>query len=462
MEIKIKNKFYNSKTLKKTRKFNDKCQKKRIRYISKEPNNKNQIFQMKPFACDFDLNSGEFFSFNGITHIIYIGPKIKINDFYNEILKVIKSNPRDTSFFSTIFNNIFKNEFLKGTRSNSFGYTECGEFSPNKDDLKEIVKQIDIRLSSLSDESFFVDFVVTYSKEFNDYFNSILVKKYEPQVRYSKNFVNGKNSISCSFPFQYKIRTEHADNLLFEIKDRIVNFIDDNFDCFYKTKSPRLSIEEYRTNLKCDSGFVRGFDFIISETMLKKLNELNCADRKIKYFLEEKSNIFRSNCEYDLNRRRLLYFSSTNEQVNFYFNLDFEIYKVILEDELLNLQSLIDEKNELLNDISCHIKCITLAKYYSKYCALKVRENNTLEILKSNKIQVMKAVYNDNSFNSYSKYILEETKRLEFEKENLDKSVDSLLSLKTNSTSLVVSSIASICAFVTIILTIILMLTEKH
>lgn len=462
MEIKIKNKFYNSRNLKKIRKFNAKYQKKRNKYNDCEPNNENYIFKAKPFEFDYELKNGEFFHFNGISHIIYAGSKIKINDFYNEILKVVKSNPRDNSFLSTIFNNVFKSEFLKGTGSNNFGYTECGEFSPNNNDLKEIVEQINIRLSSLSDESYFVDFVIIYKNEFNNYLNNMLSRKYEPEVRYSKNFVNGKKSVSCSFPFQYKLRVEKVDNILFEIKDRIVNFIDDNFDCFYESKSPHLSIEEYRTNLKYNDGFIIGFGFFISELMLQRLSEINCGDIKVNYYLEDKDNYFTSNHDYELNRRRLIFFTPKDEKIGFCNNFDYEIYKVILETALSKLQLLIDEKNVLLNDISSHIRCISLSKYYSRYCSLKIRENNILEILKSNKIQTMKMIYNDKNFTSYLKFIADETNRLEREKENLDTSVDSLLTLKTNKTSLIVSSIASICGFATIILTIVLKLLDKQ
>ena len=461
MEIKIKNKFYNSKNLLKMRKFNEKCQKKRIKLAKKDDNDKNSIFSVKPYEFDYELKNNEFFHFNGYSHIIFVGSKIKINDFYDEILKVVKTNPRNTSFLSTIFNENFKNEILNGIGSNNFGYTECGEFSPDDNELKDIVEQIDIRISSLSNESYFVDFVVIYDKKFNTYMNDLLIKKYDSEVRYFKNFINGKNRISCSLPTQYSIRTENVDNIMFEIKDRIINFINKNFDCFYESELPRLSIEEYRTNLNYNSGFLRGFNLLITEQMTQNLSDINSSKRNIKYFIEDNNKHFKNHFEYELNRRRLIFFTKEDETVTFYTNFDFEVYKLLLIKELGNLQSLFEEKNKLLNDISRHIKCISLSKYYSRYCSLKIKENNILEILKSNKIKTMRLLYCEKDNNTFFDYIIKETNRLECEKEDLDKSVDSLLSLKTNTTSLVVASFASFCALVTLIVTIIFSICQN-
>ena len=269
IDIEILNETYNSPARKAYDKFNSKMQKKREKRLAKKdkkplsPREEFLYETRNPLFNNFDKPKG-FYVHNGKTHIFMTLTKTQMEAFYFESKQLVKKYPANYLIPTIMDDNHFKS--IMGIFGlNGIGLRRVCELAPTDVNLSKYIKMIFINTFGMSYDSACIDFEVYYTDFFINSLNRCMCNGFESDIEYKKTYINGKESISHSYPFGFKKRAEYVDDVLFEIKSRFFDFLKLNYSAFdFSQIDIPYSIEEFRTNLDPSDGFLMSYDYIIT------------------------------------------------------------------------------------------------------------------------------------------------------------------------------------------------------
>ena len=455
INIDITNKHYNNCERKSFDAFNNKMHKKRAKRLEtkdKKPLNErekflyenNNLFNGKIIEC-----KDGFYKNNGVTHILLTLTKTKTERFYDETKELNRKHPSTNFMPSTIMDERHRKSFLEVTNPNKFGLQRVGEFTPNTPELVRYIRFVVINAFGVSYDSICIDFEIFYSNSFLEEFNKCLIDDFPTDIEYAKIYNGGRESISYSYPMQEGARAQYVDDVLFELKIRIWEFLKCNYSVFdFPQDYIPLSIDEYRTNLNFQDRFIASYDYTIfnKEQLISFCHlDSNNKARDDSLFLDF-HNSFRRQF-YELGRFRILFFVDEDDYVYVHDSLDFILMYFLQNNVLKEYKRILNSKYELFEKIGNGNYC-SLSKIFKDYCNLCLKTSNYQIFLDFNKLEILPFVSDSKLLKGLFESIKASVELLNERNKELDHKINNILTSKNNSSSI---KIAVIALFVSIL-----------
>lgn len=469
IDIELLNKHYRNKERKEFDSFNFKMQKKKRMRLSnrnKKPLSKYEefLFDDKDLFNNSSLECTGFYKSNSISHVLFSIKKMQLDDFYNEAISLNSKYPTKGFFGSTIMDEQNKNSFLTITSPNRFGMQRLCSIEPTDSNLIKYIRTIVISAFGISYDSACIDFQIIYSDSFLEQFNKLLVSNFDVKNEYKRTYINGKLSITKCYPSPETAKAQYADDVLFEIKSRVIDFVNNNFSVFNNGCGFLCSVDEYRTNLQHDDRFINCFGYtslfkkdLIDYSYFNDKSELKNGHLLLNYQDSIKHPF------YKLQRGRMLYIVESDEYTYNQQSLDFCLMFFVQKNEIDNFKETLNKKYALFEKMGTNRYCC-ISKIFKQYAKLCLQANNSLIILDSGKLKYFSNFSDSTHLKSLLEYIKEETKRFDLRNKDLDEKINNVLSSKNNASSIkiaVIALIASSLSTVATIVTIILSLVYK-
>lgn len=449
----ITNHYYNNKNKKKRDKIDRKylkIQSKRLSEEDRKPLNDHEKYLYREeinIPCT-KIGDG-FYKFNKISHILVVVPKTDINGFYNSCVKVLIDNPIN-GFGSTILDERTRQSILKiGERSNTSFWSRVCCITPKM----EYIKYVDISVFNVSTAFFGVCFDVIWDDIFQIEINNMLISDESYRQKYCQVLVNGKKIITKMGNNNDCIRRRKCDDVLLEYKLRIYNYLNKYFKLPNCYKEMPLSLDEYVTNLKIDDRFILSqgyFSPFIEKTKidLSLLVDNSKYVNTTCYFDLSEENLFES--DYKIKRSRLLihseqdinYISSINSMASFYVVM-IRMYK------LEEYDSLLMKKQGVLNKSFGLFPKIIFGDY-RKYLSISNKTTSVKSIIMLN--EDLQPNPFELKYTFYDKHMREWFLKLLKRENEMDQTINDVMSLRTNRFALYISLISLAAAIIAIII----------
>ena len=458
ININIDNKHFNNRERKSFDAFNRKMHKKRIKRLKnkdKKPLNEREkflyetsnLFSERIVECE-----NGFYKNNGVSHILLTLTKTKTERFYDETKELNRKYPAINFLPSTIMDERHRKSFLEVTNPNKFGLQRVGELTPKTPELERYIRFVVINAFGISYDSICIDFEVYYSGSFLEDFNKCLIDDYPTDVEYIRIFNCGRDSISHNYPMQESARAQYVDDVLFEIKIRMWEFLRHNYSVFdFSSDYVPLSIDEYRTNLNLQDRFIASYDYaIFSEEQLVNFSYLdsNNKTRENSLFLNF-HNSFRRQF-YELNRFRVLFFVDEDSYVYLHDSLDFVLMFFLQNNVIKKYKEILNSKYELFERIGNGKYC-ALSNVFKKYCNLCLETSNYQIFLDFNKLEILPYVSDSKRLRELFENIKVSVELLNERNKELDNKINNILTSKNNSSSIKVALIALAVSILSVI-----------
>ena len=467
ININITNKFYNNHYRKEFDSFNNKMHKKRCKRLKTK--NKKPLSEHEKFLFENDNIFNDkiveckngFYKNNGVSHILLTLTKAKTESFYDETKELIRRYPAKNFIPTTIMDESQRKSFLEISSPNSFGVQRVGEFTPHTVELENYVRLIVINAFGISYDSICIDFEVFYTNEFIKDFNACLIDAFPTEIEYKKIFNGGHDSISYSYPMQEGARAQYVDDVLFELKVRLCDFLKKNYTVFdFSDNIAPLSIDEYRTNLDYQDRFIAAYDYAIFDK--SQLIDFSCFDNKNNLknnsaFLDYRNN-FRTRF-YELNRYRLLFFVSDDYYAYIKDSMDFILMYFLQNHILKRYKETLNSKYELFEKIG-NGNYFFLSKIYKDYCNLCLETSNFQIFLDFDKLGILPFLSNSTLLYGLFKNIKDDVESLNHRNEVLDKRINNILASKNNSSSMKIAIIALFVSILTVLASIVSLIIQ--
>ena len=465
IDIELLNKHYNCKERKKYDSFNLKMNKKRRKRLSRV--DKKPLSEREKFLFENDkilkepiLTCAGFYKCNGISHVLFDIAKTQLNTFYEETRLLNARFPTKDYILTSIMDEFNKNAFLSIAGPNRFGIQHISEIEPSDSKISKYVKTIFICAFGISYDSVCIDFQIQYTTSFLKQFNDMLINEFETNVEYKRIYVNGSYSISKCYPLLETARAQYADDVLFEIKSRVVDFLKDHYSSLSKYSYTPFSVDEYRTNLKHDDRFINCFGYSsLSEKDLLKFNYHNSSNKLKSGLLHLDYREIIKHPFYNLHRGRLLFIVPDDEYAYVQQSLDFIMMFFVQMNEIDKYKETLSKKYALFEKVGKN-RYLSFANVYKSYANLCLSVNNSQILLDFEKIKILPYVSNDSYLKVLIEYLKEETLGLNLRNERLDEKINNILSSKNNASSmmiaivaLIVSALSTSAAIATLIIT---------
>lgn len=460
VDIELLNKHYNNPSRKAFNAFNIKMQnkkRKRLSRIDKKPLNEHEKFL---YENDTEIDTSNitcngFYKHNGKAHILLPLTKTKIESFYEESKEINRKCPIVGFIGTTIMDEQHKKSFLSITNPNRFGMSRVCEITPKDSCLSKYVKFILISAIGISYDSICVDFEVYYNGSFLEEFDKCLVDDFVTPIEYKKLFLNGRNTISYSRPFKERSRADYVEDVLFEIKSRVIDFISRNYSVFDLADNPiPFSIDEYRTNLDSEDRFLAFYDYIVLDKKMLLESFYRSSDQTQKgdlVFMDLKT--INKHPFYELNRGRLLFFVEDDEMIDMDHSFSFVLMLFLQNHYLQKYAKVLNNKYSLFEKMGTG-KYRILYHAYRDYTNLCLQASNCQTLLNYEKLNIFPYISDSKYLKARLEGVREETNVLNIRNDNLDAKINNIMSSKNNASSMKVALIALFVSIISVLVSI--------
>ena len=455
LDIELTNKFYNNKQRKKHEAFNIQMQKKREKRLNENKtkpltDREKHLFEHANPLQGFVIPCNGFYKSNGSSHVLLMLTNTNIETFYNETLELCKKFPSD-SVLPSLMDDSLRQSVLSMASPSRFGVTNVACVSPTDPNLSKYVKRVSISAFSLSFDSICVDFEIIYTSFFLTNLNRCLISDFDNPVEYSKTTLNGKETISFSYTLKETKRSNYVDDVLFEIKSRIFDFIKHNYSAFdFKGDFVPYSIDEYRTNLNYHDRFIGCYGYVVFDenTLLDLSNQTSQTTKNAKVLMDFNETI--RHPFYNLNRGRLLFFADKDDFIYLEDTKDF-VLMFFLQNKALDLyKKTLKEKYDLFERLGTG-KYRLISNAYKCYSKLCLKASNHQIALNLDKLAILPYVSNSKYLNTLFDYLKKEVASLNKRNSELDDKINNLLSSKNNSISIWIALLAFLVSIISVV-----------
>lgn len=462
VEIDILNKQYNSRERRAFDSFNLKMRKKREKRIAKsdkKPLSEHEKFLYEAHKLDEVRATpcSGFYKCNGVSHVLFNISNTHLENFYEETRLLNAKFPSKNYFGSAIMDEFTKNSFLTLAGPNRIGIQHVSEIEPTDKKINQFVKTILITAFSISYDTVCIDFQLFYNEPFLEQFNKMLTDDFDTELEYKKIFSSGQYVTTYNIPLAELSRKQYADDVLFEIKSRVVEFLKNNYEFLKKYKETPFSVDEYRTNLKRDDRYIGSYGYVSFSD--RDLFQFTYSENKTGFVLLD----YRESIKhpfYDLKRGRILFIINDDERVYIQETLDFILMFYLQKNEINNYKEILNKKYALFEKIGMN-EYLCISKIFREYSNLCLQTNNSQTLLDFEKSNVLPYVNQNSYLENLLSFLKNETLKLSVRNKELDEKINNILSSKNNSAAsrtaafaLFISALSAVAAIITLLLTI--------
>lgn len=458
LDIELTNKYYNNKQRKKHETFNAQMQKRKEKRLNEKESKplsekEKRLFEHTNPLKGLEIPCNGFYKSNGNSHVLLTLTNTNINAFYNETLELCKKFPSDSALPS-LMDETLRQSILSMANPSRFGVTNIACISPKDPNLSKYVKRVSISAFSLSFDSICVDFEIIYTSFFFNNLNRCLIGDFDNPTEYVKTMANGNEIVSISYPLKETKRANYVDDVLFEIKNRVFDFIKHNYSVFDSRDGfIPYSIDEYRTNLDCRDRFIGCYGYIVfgDNTLLNLSNQTSQTTKNAKVLMDFRETI--KHPFYSLNRGRLLFFTDKDDFIYLEDMKDF-VLMFFLQNKALDLyRQTLKEKYNLFEKLGTG-KYHFVSNAYKRYSKLCLKVSNHQIVLDFDKLTILPYINSSEYLTALFDYLKKEAATLNKRNGELDNKINNLLSSKNNSSSIIIALLAFLVSIISVLVAI--------